>query len=209
VKDLAVYCADVGSIAGGNFGWARVYAEGGSVTGGQEIEQLVEELASDLSERPVALGLECPLFVPLPSNSKNLGRARAGEGTRPWSAHAGAAALGAGLVQAPWILGKVRDKVGPTAAYLAWSEFVADGHGVFLWEAFVSSTAKGTTHVEDAQIGAKAFRDALPDPTRANALSDTGQVLSLIGAALLRTGWLVEPTALSTPCIVIKASAGA
>jgi hypothetical protein len=208
VNGLAIYCADVGSIAGGNFGWARVDAKSGEGRGGVEIDELVVELASDLSERPVALGLECPLFVPLPTDSGELGRARAGEGTRPWSAHAGAAALGAGLVQAPWILGKLRDRADPCAAYLSWSEFAAEERGLFLWEAFVSSTAKGTTHVEDAEIGARVFRDALPDPTAANALSDTGEVLSLIGAALLRTGWLVEPTALSTPCIVIRATAG-
>ncbi len=207
MKDLVVYCADVGSIAGGNFGWARLDVDAGETTDGQDIEDLVTSLTDDLASRPVTLGLECPLFVPLPTDSKDLGRARAGEGTRPWSAHAGAAALGAGLVQAPWILGKVREDAATASAFLSWESFVAAGNGLFVWEAFVSSTAKGSTHAEDAEIGARAFSEALPDPTGANAVPDSGEVLSLIGAALLRTGWLLEPDTLSTPCLVIKAEA--
>jgi hypothetical protein len=69
------------------------------------------------------------------------------------------------------------------------------------------SHASATASRKAREIGARAFCKALPDPTNANALSDTGEVLSFIEAALLRSGWLVEPDALSRPCVVIQAKA--
>jgi hypothetical protein len=51
----------------------------------------------------VALTVESPLSVPVPFDWHDLGRARTGEGRRPWSAGAGTGALATGLVQAAWI----------------------------------------------------------------------------------------------------------
>lgn len=59
---LLVACADVGSVARGNFGWAD--CDGSSETRPSELAEKVSAALSD--KRPVALGFECPLFVPLP-----------------------------------------------------------------------------------------------------------------------------------------------
>lgn len=52
----------------------------------------------------VALGFECPAWIPVPQNAIDLGAKRNGEGRYPWSAGAGAGALATGLAQIAWIL---------------------------------------------------------------------------------------------------------
>lgn len=205
MQSLAIVCADVGSVAKGNFGW---WSTEGQV--GHRPSELVAHVAALLnSSIPVALGFECPLFVPLADDEMALTSARPGEGSRPWSAGAGCGALTTGLVQVTWTLQRIRDSLRRSpSAYLSWSRFATTADGLFLWEAFVSGAAKSDQHVHDAQAGAEAFRDALPDPPAANAITCYGPVHSLIGAALLRTGWTDDIAVLLEPCMVLRASAG-
>jgi hypothetical protein len=173
--------------------------------GGTEIVELVEAVAEDLaSERRVALGFECPLYVPVPENPLELGKARLGEGNRSWSAGVGAGALATGLVEVAWILRALRKRAADTAIHLDWTEFKAAG-GLFLWEAFVTDRAKAATHVDDATVAASAFLDALPDPEQRNAVT-TAEPLSLLAAALLWSGWADAGKLLRTPSLVIKAA---
>jgi len=118
-----IYAADIGSVAAGNFGWARLDAEHDSVRvehdRGTEIADLVEAVAHDLdSRRGVALGFECPLFVPVPAEASRLGKARPGERDRPWSGGPGTGALATGLVETAWVLGELRQHCPAVAAYL-------------------------------------------------------------------------------------------
>src|SRR5690348_16079756 len=93
MENLVVYCADVGSVPLKRFAWVRAETDG-SLSRNTDIRQLVEMLISDLkAPNPVALGFECPLFVPVPSECVKLGCARLGEGDRAWSAGAGAGSL--------------------------------------------------------------------------------------------------------------------
>jgi hypothetical protein len=201
-----IACADVGSVAKGNFGWWSSENQGGLKPSG-----LVEHVADLLNRgRTVALGFECPLFVPLAENELHLTSARPGEGTRAWSAGAGCGALATGIVQATWVLGEVRRRLSHALpAHLSWPQFVAAASGLFLWEAFVTGTAKRASHAEDAKAGATAFMRSLPDPPAANAVVCLGAVHSLIGAALLRTGWTSNIAVLEQPCLVLRASADA
>jgi hypothetical protein len=83
--ELVVYCADIGSVVRGRFGWARSEEQGEvrSHRGGTEIVDLVEAVAADLGDgRAVALGFECPLFVPVPEQPLRLGCCR---DCGPWS----------------------------------------------------------------------------------------------------------------------------
>ena len=144
-----IYAADIGSIKSGNFGWARVDPEQDTAThvernDGSEIGEIVDAVQHDLTvrRRGVALGFECPLFVPVPEDPILLGAARPGESEHAWSAGAGAAALATGLVQAAWFLRELRSRCPDAAAYLDWDEFVGVGEGLFLWEAFVTGKAK-------------------------------------------------------------------
>ena len=90
--------------------------------------------------------------------------------------------------------------------YLDWAEFAAAGRGLFLWEVFVTGRAKAATHLDDATVAVAAFRDGLPDPTVGNAVS-AERPLSLLGAALLWSGWSSDGDLLRMPCLVVKAAA--
>lgn len=208
-NSLVVYCADVGSIQQGKFGWAR--GTGGSVNrSGREIRDLSEAVGDDLAaDRPVALGFECPLFVPVRDDPARLTSKRDGEGNRPWSAAAGIGSLMVGLVQTVWLLRSLESQLGTTGdVLLRWDDFVENGAGLYLWEAFVTGDAKGSgqgplAHAEDAGVAVKSFLAALPEPESENAVSEE-TVHSLIGAALLRSGWSDDLEVLSTPCLVIR-----
>jgi hypothetical protein len=213
MKDLSVFCVDIGSIARKRLGWAAARDEG-EVAGRKDISALVDALSADLESGPVALGFECPLWLPVPDDPDDLGRARSGEGNRPWSAGAGPAALATGLVQVSWVLGELRRRAPAADAYLRWKEFEEAETGIFLWEALVSGSGKlavdlpeiSDPDVRDAWIAAvesekRRVAGSLggdPEPgNRANALS-------LLGAALLRTGWSDDASLLADRCLVLE-----
>jgi uracil-DNA glycosylase len=104
-----------------------------------------------------------------------------------------------------WVLREVFRRAPDTVAFLDWSAFNDAGHGLFLWEAFVSDRAKTTTHIDDAAVAVAAFWEALPNVATANAVSGE-HPLSLLGAALLWSGWSQDIALLRSPCVVIKAS---
>lgn len=199
---IAVFCADVGSIATGRFGWAGQHVTGEQVHG-QNILQLCDHVVRALEAgSQVALGFECPLFIPLAADPRFLTRARIGEGNRPWSAGAGCGSLATGLAQAAFVLGQIKSRVPRAPAFLRWAEFKQSQAGLFLWEAFVSGAAKADSHVGDAQAGLRAFMRALPSPETVNLVHEP-RVLSLIGAALLRAGWELPVAILEEPCLVV------
>lgn len=200
-----IYCADIGSQARDRFGWA-VLGEGRLATSGTTLDSLATNVAGDLNAgHPVSLGFECPLFVPITLDPAALTSARIGERSRPWCAGAGAGALATGLTQVVWILDRIRQGLrAPVPATLVWNEFMIARRGLFLWEAFVTGQAKGTCHTDDAELGARAFYESLPDPERANAIQSS-EVHSLIGAAMLRTGWSDHISVLKQPCVVVRA----
>lgn len=206
MRNLIVACADIGSVAKGNFGWWA--SSGGS---GMDLSGLTSLVAQSLNDGvPVALGFECPLFVPLVEDERLLTSARPGEGSRAWSAGAGCGALTTGLVQVTWALRSIRHILAQsTTAHLVWEKFASAQTGLFLWEAFVSGSGKKNSHIADAQAGAMAFLDALPNPQLANAVSSTSSVYSLVGAALLRTGWSSDLAILGHPCLVVKSNSNA
>jgi len=208
MKDLRVFCADIGSVKAGKFGWASVDSGGACAESGSDIGRFSTRIVDHLAQqKPAAVGFECPLFVPFRADPRSLTLARDGEGSRPWSAGAGTGALATGLVEVVWVLDHVRRGLTEAVTpHLDWGTF-ADGGGLFLWEAFVSGVDKppgeGNPHAADAMAAARAFVEALPDPRTANAVAEP-MVTSLIGMALLRTGWTDDIKALATPCLVIK-----
>jgi len=201
---LSVFCADVGSVQRGNFGWAA--KRNGSPDHGQSLEGLADAVAQDLgSALKVSLGFECPMFVPLRSDPIDLTKRRTGETNPNWIGGPGSTVLATGIVQVHWTLHALADSLKTTPpVFLDWLEFFRAPVGLFLWEAFVSGAAKGTSHVADARIGLNAFLRALPDPERSNAITDE-RVISLVGVALLHSGWLKDLNVLHKRCLVIKA----
>lgn len=216
--DLAICCADVGSVRGPNkkFGWAdRVLRDDGPPMrtgegGSDALKAFASVVAGHLAAgTPVALGFECPLFVPVPADPHALGAPRVGEktakGARPWSAAAGASVLATGLVQAAWILRYLRENRPEALATFDWAAFSGGRAQLFLWEAFISGEAKAATHWGDAEIAVDHFAAALPDPRSASAVTAEAP-LSLIGAAALHANWaFAGDDPLRAPCVVIKA----
>lgn len=202
--NLAIFCADVGSIKQKKFGWAAVLSDGNEVSG-TKIEEFANEIAKQINNKTkVAIGFECPLFVPVRSDPVEVNSARKGEGNRSWSAGAGTGAFATGLVEVLWVMNEISRILGkkPKAAF-QWPNFL-ESESVFLWEAFVTSSAKGVGHAQDALNAVTHFKDSLPDPTTANAIKEA-DVFSLVGAAALRAGWANDIAVLSEQCLVIKA----
>jgi len=72
----ATYTCDIGSIRSKNFGWVRQVPEGkDDPIGSRDIVDLVNCLEEDMAnEMSIALGFECPLFIPVPLSSDDLCR---------------------------------------------------------------------------------------------------------------------------------------
>jgi hypothetical protein len=201
---LAIYCADIGSVKRGNFAWARIINK--SERTSDNIRELVSVIARDLSAGlKVALGFECPLFVPIAEDPINLTSARIGEGSRAWSAGAGCGSLATGLTETTWILEKLIEHI-KVPAFLGWEEFKKADAGLFIWEAFVSVKPVSTVrnqNIYDALVAARTFdKKRLDEPFESQITCKNAR--SLIGAALLQTGWSDQVSVLSQQCIVVK-----
>ena len=209
---LVIHCADIGSVKRGNFGWARlsVNGPGTACTTGRDIEQFAVGVAKDINAGlQVALGFECPLFLPDPKDPAELTSARPGEGGRAWSAGAGAGSLATGLTETVWILDQVKRRTdGQHSVFVDWPRFRDSRGGLFVWEAFVTKAAKADTHHGDAELAVRSFRSCLPDLEQHNAVVCEGRVMSLFGAALLQAGWVKELSWLAEPCIVVRVQPG-
>ena len=203
---ITICCADIGSVDKGRFGWASLSIESpAEESSGRDIRKFSDFVAQRLAGgKKVALGFECPLWVPIADEPTELTRARDGEGNRSYSAGAGPASLVTGLTEVTWILHRIRQASRNVDAFLNWTRFERAQHGLFLWEALVTGKGKTSSHESDARAAVDAFRSTLPDPTSRNALNPTPRTRSLIGAALLWAGWSKDVALLSTPCVVIR-----
>lgn len=152
-----VVCADIGSIKQGKFAW---WSSRG--TSSDDIGELAEHVAAELQQGSlVALGFECPTWIPIPFESEDIGRARPGEGARAWSAGAGAGALATGIAQIGWILDATVAKLGSTPVTTNRDRW-AEQRPLLLWEGFVSHNRKPAAsevgeHVADARAAVEAF----------------------------------------------------
>ena len=202
---ITTVCVDVGSVSQNNFGW---WSDRDATASGTLPSEVSKHVAVLLNKGlPVALGFECPLFVPIAEDETRLTNSRPGEGSRPWSAGAGSGSLATGLTQVTWVLREIRRHLEKTVSVsLDWRTFGTNGSALFLWEAFVTGPAKTGDHVQDARAGAQAFAAALPNLASANCIVCDGEVQSLVAASLLRTGWTQDVALLQQPCLVIRAA---
>ena len=207
-----IYAADIGSIKSGNFGWARLDPEQDTTqverNDGSEIEKLVDAVEHDLnvSARGVALGFECPLFVPVPENPFLLGAARVGEGNRPFSGRPGTGALVTGLVQIAWILRSLRERCPNLPPSLTGTSSPALAKACSFGKRLSLERQSAALMSTTPSSRRPPFRDSLPNPPAANAVEGV-KPLSLIGSALLWSGWSPDPALLDKPCLVMKPSA--
>jgi hypothetical protein len=202
-KQIAIFCVDVGSQK--NFGWASLCD--GRTLQGCDIESLLKELvvAAHLT-LPVAIGFECPLFIPCPSKHEFLGKGRQGEMGRPWGATAGALVALHGLQQMCWLLERLKEEwPGQPHATLSWNKLDKGDYRLLLWEAFVSGKTKTDSHTGDALAAATAFHNALPDPLKVSEIT-CDNAISLAGLALLWSGWTRDEQILHEETLVIRPS---
>jgi hypothetical protein len=212
---LAVVGVDVGSIRrAGGFAWS---SPDGSTCGQDDPSALGEWVVArlDAGDR-VAIALECPLSVPVPPIDgeawQALGRARAGEGNRSWSAGAGTGALATGLVQLTWICRYVADNVAtPPVTTTQLDRFRSAEASLLIAEAMV--TADGKPEPVD---GAQDHADALAAARRLAEIldgHDTGVpevscapsvALNLAATAAMHAGLPVDPVELSLDVLVAK-----
>lgn len=170
--NLEVLCADIGSIARNNFGWAGRSAQVGvEVHDGDDITALVEAVIEALAAgKPVALGFEAPMFVPVPEDPHELAKKRPTDvGAPAWCSPPGSNVLTQAIVQTPWILQRIHARFPDLKVFFEWDPFAQAKRGLLLWEAFVSGKAKGEHHQHDAQIAILRFVEQLPQVGDTNA----------------------------------------
>ena len=224
---LCVVCADVGSVKQGKFGWIALQLDAGGTKSsqdgtGREPSSMAECVARKLAEgHPVALGFECPLWIPLAWEEKSLTSGRPDDGNRAWSASGGATVLASSLPITTWSLRAIASELSRLGrehrgidVTLDFERFRRDPEGILLWEAFVSGADKDrgsvnrterSMHIDDARIGARAFiRRWRGRGVASRVPAGQDEVLSLIGMALLRSGWRDDPALLSQPVEIVR-----
>lgn len=212
-QPAVVACLDIGSPKKGNVGWAVLC--GSSQRTGRDLWQFIEALVAHLSEkRSVAIGFECPLYVPKRSDVDAMTDCRLGEAGLNWCGGPGASVLATGLAQVNWVATQLVQRVPGVAGTTRWPEFASGLCQMFFWEAFITSLAgvvveidaadDVTPHEQDALCGALAFRNV--KVTASDFPSDLHDepALSLIGLHLVESGLSQDVSLLSERCAVLK-----
>lgn len=207
----AICVIDVGGPK--NLGWAVVAPGVGQP---ETFDGLLALLPDLVRSRGLCLGFEAPLFLPRVDNWRDFTKGRRGDGSRPWSAGAGAAVAVIGLALLVHVLEKLRE-ASPEAEATLDPALPARPGRILIFEAFVTGAAKRTapevsgaarptTHHEDAATAAHAYG-------RMRSLAGTESAVtaerpfSLAGAALLAAGWSSDLGLLAAPCLVVRPGA--
>jgi len=208
-----VACVDIGSPKKGNVGWAVLH-EATQATG-RELERFIAVLDAHVrAGRSVAVGFECPLYVPKRLDVATMTDCRLGEEGLNWCGGPGASVLATGLAQVNWVLARLAQLATGATGTTRWQEFSSGKCQLFFWEAFITSRAGVvvpidavdgvSVHEEDALCGALAFRQVVVTDDRfPSDLRDEG-ALSLIGMHLLETGLSADMSLMSECCTVLK-----
>lgn len=218
--EARVVGVDVGSVTLGRFAWAALDAPALRPAGqGVDPESAVQALIPCLaSGGRAALVLEAPMSVPVPATDRAdgweaLGRARTGEGNRPWSAGAGAGVLATGLAQAAWLLARLADTVPGTTVTTRPERWAAQhGPKLLLAEALVSGPGKpaptaGGRHAADAEAAARALAERLPEFSllASDVRCAPHRPFNLLAAAAMWAGLSILRDELHTDVLVVRA----
>ena len=212
-----IYACDVGSTKvnkktkANSFGWARLSEDSHRPTGGKAIDKCLESMKADVKAGyRLALGMECPLFLPIPEYSDGLSSGRENEGDRSCFAPAGGYVATLGLHQFAWLLQKVKIACPDVGLHFTcnlhdWMPVNPSGKQILLWEAFVSKQAHSKEHERDAATAVMEFhRRFIADSGFLSDIQGEGAILSLAGVALLWAEWSTELALLRMRPHVIK-----
>ncbi len=239
---LDCFCVDVGAIQIQNskkenrFGWYCSDclnlvndAANGASSAFKDIEELVKRLSNTLERgRKVALGFECPLFIPVREDPRKFTRKREEDEQTAWSAGPAATVLVTGMAEISWTLDNLfkQLKGNVPAVFFSFEDFLRhEAPAIFFWEALVSGKGKEVetscknsnedqekTHVQDACRGVEAFLRKLDDfkkgrktPLKAGK-GKSEKCLNMLGACLLWAGYAVDRKVLGKRPVVISAT---
>ena len=214
-----VVAADIGSVRPpSKFAWAAFDAPGRDlIKVGKDPETAVSMLAPGLmAGAQAALLLEAPMTVPVPGSKPNewrgLGRARDGEGNRPWSAGAGAGALATGLAQGAWMLRQLAATVPRLTATTQPGSWRGGGAQLLLAEAFVTAAGKpeplpAGQHAADAAAAGLALVELLdsPETLTSTVCCSPQQSFNLLTAMALWAELRIDPGELRAEVLVVAA----
>lgn len=206
MDSTSIFAVDVGSPKA--FAWV---SDGGLK--GKDGTGLVDAINSAfMTSRRVALGFECPLFIPVPRHWADIGKARLGEKNRPWSAGAGATVTTYGLHEVAWILARLREtgNTEPSIFFSPEAWLLSDLPGLLLWEAFVTGADKGKSHADDARRACRAFEQLLTrrswNEARLVTVGSGAQSLNLAALAAEWAGWPIAADERKCPLLVVSPS---
>jgi hypothetical protein len=205
IVNPVVYACDIGSVKSGTFAWVRNASLDSTPAASVDIDDLIAAVTRDVEKGlPIALGFEAPLFLPVPDDSAQLNSGRTGETSRSMFAPAGAAVTTLGVHESAWIFKRLRATLPPeTSLRFDWTTSNYKPKEIFIWEAFVSSTAHSDTHERDAATAVQYFLANIADLGAVNAVTCSNP-LSLISAAALWSGWITDIEFLHIPCLVLR-----
>lgn len=208
--DGVVYACDIGSVKPRtqSFAWSRNVSLADAPSASKNIDELITSIVADAKNgASISLGLEAPLFLPVPVASCKLNSGRNGEKDRSMFAQAGAVVTTIAIQQASWILKRLRERLADRLHFTTdWkSGWRTRPQKLLLWEAFVSSTAHSDTHERDATTAVQSFLENEHDFAKANAVTCESP-LSLISVAALWSGWLQDASRLHGDCLVLRPS---
>lgn len=195
---LAIYCADIGSIGNDNFGWAVVDGDGqrggnGDRRVGRRGGRLLgcgSQGRAWIRVSPVGAGAGRPFGVD--------GRTRGGR-QQGMVGGRGCQRIGGGtdgdrLDPAPDQSGPARQACVAAVRVSGVARIRQGGHG------------QEDGHVADALTACCEFAARLPDPGQACASEPSHAARSLIGAAVLWSGWSADMDLLRARCLVVKSA---
>src|SRR5262245_47222343 len=214
-----VVAVDIGSVRPpSKFAWAAFDAPGrDAIKAGEDPETAVSMLAPGLmAGAQAALLLEAPMAVPVPGSKpdawRGLGKARDGEGNRPWSAGAGSGALATGLAQGAWMLRQLAVTVPGLTATTQPGSWLRGGAQLLLAEAFITAAGKpeplpAGQHAADAAAAGLALVELLDSPqTLTSAVCcSPQQSFSLLTAMALWAELQIDPGELRAEVLVVAA----
>jgi|SRR5215467_854212 len=214
-----VVAVDIGSVRPpSNFAWAAFDAPARDlIRVGEDPEEAVSVLAPGLlAGAQAALLLEAPMAVPVPGTKsdawRRLGKARDGEGNRPWSAGAGAGALATGLAQGAWMLCQLAATVPGLTATTQPGLWLRGGAQLLLAEAFITAAGKpeplpAGQHAADAVAAGLALVELLDNRgTLTSAVCCAPQEsFNLLVAMALWAELRIDPGELRAEVLVVAA----
>jgi hypothetical protein len=215
LKRLTVACLDVGSVKRKSVGWAVL---GSTRSHGSDLKVFVDTIVSEARLlRPIALGFECPLYVPRRSEPIQLTGKRLGEIGVNWCGGPGAAVLATGLVEVRWVLDRLVAECPNMRGTTRLSDFDGSVVQLLIWEAFVTKKAgptmnlrdfrgsRGKGHERDALAGALACVEKFEQSGGPNSDLEREDSASIAGGHLISSGLSSDLRLLHEQCLVVMA----